>query len=237
MRRAHLILLSLLILATTACGAEEAEEPPPRQRCSQDDLKAYLDGEFTADATHGITLQAADEVNGFIGFHEIRVQIGEATPPGASSPQPVILRIWENNGVGNMIHRLSELTDDGPQTFTIVDASEPRAGSQGRTNLDGYDCRLDESTLCVQIGFDANADQALLDTDAFAFNASGGEMILEIANRRVNADFSFQTGVNLLSFQDDSSGAFEGCIAPRYSISGDDNWPLALTVPSSASIK
>ena len=237
-RKLPLLLLASSLLFAPACGGEpEEEEISPLLRCEEEGLKAYLVGTIqTEDGPHDFLIRSPEEAPGFIGFNEIRVVVGSFSPPGSSTPLPVILRIYENDGRQNLIHRLSELTDDGPLSLQVADASLPRDGSQGRTNLDTYDCSLENGTFCLQIGFDSVGDQTLQDQDEFAYNGASGSLDIEIADRRVKVSFDLDLGPNVLGFQDQSTGSLQGCIAPRYSVSPDDNWPLALTAPTAVAI-
>ena len=237
-RRLSFLLLATTLLLTAACGGEpEEEEISPLLRCEEEGLKAYLVGSIDSEeSSHPFLVRSSEEAPGFIGFNEIRLVVGSFAPPGSSSPLPVILRIFENDGRRNLIHRLSELTEEGPLSLQVADASLPPDGSQGRTSLSSYDCSLEEGTFCIQIGFDSVGDQSLQDNDEFAYNGSGGSLEIDIAERRVKVQFDLDLGPNVLGFQDSSTGTLQGCLAPRYSVSADDNWPLALTVPTSVSI-
>lgn len=232
-RSLFLALLALLTLPVFGCGGESEEDATaPQDRCVEENLKAYLVGSIASEGEpYDLLVRSTDEVSGFIGFNEIRLNLGDFTPPGETISRPVILRIWDNDGRQNLIHRLADLTDDAPVTLELQDASQPRSGSQGRTSLSDFDCSLEAGRLCAQLGFDHTGDQSLQDGDSFAYNAASGELEIDIANSRVYVKFSMNTGVNVLGFQDSSSGSFQGCIAPRYSLSPLDQWPLALTVP------
>lgn len=225
----HLLLL-LLPITLLACGPAEEPAVAPKERCAADGLKAYLEGQITTgDSSQSLQLSARDIAQGSVELDEIRLQVGQATPPGAESSQPVILRLFDSAGTRHLMHRLSENVATEPLTLQVADASDIGPGSQGRTSLAGFDCAVDEGKICAQIGYDSNGDGTLHDDDKFAYNATGGTVtILKVDNqkRRIEIELDLEIGPNILTFQDQSSGKLEGCLAPRYSRGQDLSWPL-----------
>ena len=222
-------LAAALVIGLAACGGDP--EPEPEERCGVNGLKAYLEGTLESQP---FLVSTAGDTPGQGSNREIRIQVGTAVPPDQAGGEgaetlPVILRIFEGDGGQNFLQRLSErLESEGEVQVEVADATDIGPGSQGRTDLSGFDCRLSDDRVCVQLGFDSVGDLTLQDGDEYAYNASGGTVtFLGIDNmtRRVHVRFDLDLGRNVLRFDDESTGAVAGCISPRYRL-GTDYWPL-----------
>ena len=223
--------LSVLALCLSACGPEEEEEPPPQQRCETDNLKSYLQGSIDdGDSSRSIQLSNADSTPGWIGINEIRLNLGMATPPDGSDPQPVLLRLYDAKSEAYLSEIIDDLTADGDTLeLTVYDASQMPAGSEDLTRLNHHDCSIEEGTICAQIGFDAAGDEILCDDDDYVYNALGGTVVIEGfdgVSRLFAGHWELELGRNILSFNDQSQGLVEGCFRPRYTVQGGDEWPL-----------
>lgn len=223
-----LVLISFLLLA--ACGEGEEEEPAAQDRCGPDGFKSFLVGHIDdGDARTPLRITATGETPGISNGREIRVQVGRFTPPGDDREEPVLLRIYDAKSDDVLLRRISELTLDGPLTLDVIDASQVSAGSEGHTELRDFDCAIDDGTICVQFGFDSVGDSSLQDEDEFAYNATGGSVTIDgIDNirRQFTVQLDVELGRNVLGFQDESTGAVEGCLTPNYE-TGTDFWPLS----------
>ncbi len=234
MKRKTLWLFAFLSLTLlfVACGEEEEEEEPvdPIDRCDAEDLRAFAEGSISVDEeTTTFEVSGADSAPGRISANEIRIQLGSAVPPGGEEAEPVIMRIYDPNSPLNFATHLSELTESGPLELDVIDASEVPAGSQDLTSLDQFDCSIDDdATVCVQVGFDSAGDGILFDDDELVYNAIGGTVTIDGFDPNpptFSAHFDVQLGRNVLTFGDDSTGHFEGCLRPRYQ-PDQDYWTL-----------
>lgn len=224
------LLATILSLVMSACGGGEEPQIDPKDRCDAEGFKAYLDGQITNDdSTQNLTLSAKDKAQGSVELNEIRLHVGQATPPDGDAPQPVLLRLYDAAATRHLMHRLSDSVAIEPLTLQVVDASDIGPGSQGRTSLAGFDCAVDQGSICVQLGFDSDGDGTLHDDDKFAYNATAGTVtFLKIDNlsRRIHVELDISIGPNVLAFQDQSTGQLEGCLAPNYEQGRDLSWPL-----------
>lgn len=226
--------LAVLLILIAACGEEE-EELVATEQCADQDLAAFAVGSVTNDGeTSTFELETDSGTPGRVeGAHEIWVQLGTAILPGddpeEDDPHPLILRLYDahhdRNESGEFFRYVENLTDEEPLVVDVFDATDIAAGSQDLTSLDDFDCTLEDTTLCVQVGFDTAGDGILFDDDEFVYNAVSGTVTIEGFKPSPGASFSAQwdveLGRNILVHQDESSGHFEGCFSAGYSPEGD----------------
>lgn len=224
------LLFTIITTFCMACGGEEEEPTPPAERCQADNLKVYLtatvdDGSEQQD----FQISNADGSPGWIGFHEIRINLGNAVPPEGGEAEPVILRLYDPASEELLGSTIDNLTDEAPVEVAVFDASEIPAGAEDVTSLSEHECSLAEGTICAQIGFDSAGDNILFDDDEFVYNAVGGSVIFEgfdPVSRTFSVKYDLDLGRNILRFQDESTGRAEGCLLPRYTAHGGEPWVL-----------
>lgn len=219
-----------LWLLMAGCGPDDEGTPDPEDRCGIDGFKAFLVGHFDVGGDDvEFRISNEGDTPGMATSNEVRLVVGSFPPPGEDGDLPAILRIYDSGGDRNILARISEMLEDQDEVVaTVVDASEIGAGSQGRTNLNDFDCALADGRLCVQYGFDTVGDDTLQDDDEYAFNATGGTVTflgINSTTRRVDLQLDVELGRNVLRFEDTTTGSLTGCASPRYQL-GTDFWPL-----------
>lgn len=234
-----ILLVVAIAAAVSACGDDEDEEPPPPpppERCQADNLKAYAEGAIAnEDESASLDISSNDVSGRIFDGGEVRLQLGDASPPGASEEYPLILRIVDNEDDPEFVvlgERLDMATEADPLEFHIVDSTDYSGlGSEDLTSLSDYDCSIDaDGTVCAQLGFDTSGSGNLGDDDDYVYNAAGGTVTVEgfsTADERFAAHWDIEVGPNIFAFQDESSGEFEGCMWPHYDPRAPGNyWSL-----------
>jgi hypothetical protein len=230
MRRSTCVVIALWVASLMIWGCGSEETPEAEERCGEDGYKAFLVGSIEGGGVEtDLQISNSGDTPGLANVNEMRLVVGMARPPGSAVELPVILRIYDTDGGRNLLLRLSEILDEEEAVhLTVTDASEVGAGSQGRTDLDGFDCAFGEGKICVQLGFDSVGDQLLGDNDEHAYNATGGSVSfvgLDNVTRRVHVQLEVELGRNVLEFGDESTGSVGGCVSPGYRLD-TDFWPL-----------
>lgn len=212
-----------------ACGDEEQEEPTPAaEHCEEYDLKAFAAVSVDNGEAVDFEVESDDEVSGRIfDAHELRIELGQASPPGQSTEVPVIMRLYDATVDDNF---QSYFDVDEPLTLDVYDATDLPPGDQDTTALSPFDCSFDDDTICAQVGFDSSEQGNLHDEDEFVYNAAGGTVTIEgfqTSPSEFSAHWDIELGRNVRVFDDESSGEFEGCIKPAYDgFAAGDYWTL-----------
>lgn len=241
MKRLMMISFAISTLVV-ACGDEEEKQeppPPPPERCKADNLKAYAEGEVSNDEESASLELSSNDVSGRIfDGGELRIRLGDASPPGTSGDQPLMMRIVDNDDdpeFAVFAERFADTASEAdPLELQIADATDYSGlGSDNLTSLSDYDCSIDdEGTICVQVGFDSSGTGTLGNDDEYVYNAAGGTITIEgfsTSDDRFFAHWDIEVGPNLFAFQDESSGEFEGCMWPNYDSrpgQGTNYWAL-----------
>lgn len=215
---------SALTLLATGCGEPE-QAPPPQEYCEAENVNAYARGSIGA---FNLNLERSTITGSTIIGQQVMLKLGDVARKKQGDKVPLLMRIYDNEIKSELIDAMANAIQDGPQTLTVVDASQGIDGSeQTRTDLSSFDCSIKNGTICVQIGFDTNGDGQLLNDDDAAFNASAGTVTLKTAqSAKFNLTWDIELGKNLLTHADTSSGKFTGCIRSRYETAGLGNWQL-----------
>lgn len=221
-----LVIGTLLLLS--ACG-DDPVEISPQERCAEDDLSAYLLATIEgAERTTRLDLPRAT-ISGAIATEFITVNLGQRSLPDGSGQAELILNFADSRSTENLIDSLSDRTTEGPVVLQVVDATEAVTGSEGRTDLERFECTTDQDTICVQLGYDVNGDEVLGDDDRFVYHGKSGTVTIESFDNRTStmrANFELELGPNMLGFQDTSTGTASGCLAPSYSLGSGGRYPL-----------
>lgn len=224
----HFLRLSATCLAvalfTLGCGDSD-EEPNPQTYCEDEKVNAYARGSvgeiklnLERDSIEGSTIIA----------QQVLLKLGDIERKEQGDKVPLLMRIFDAKIKSELLDAMANASLSEPKVLTVVDATKVIAGSeQTRTDLSTYDCSIQNDTICVQIGLDTNNDGQLLNDDAAAFNAASGTVTITRAqNAQISLSWDVELGQNLLTFNDQSSGNFAGCIRARYATSGLGNWQL-----------
>ncbi|RDV38244.1 hypothetical protein DV096_10555 [Bradymonadaceae bacterium TMQ3] len=231
-RLPHALLIATLTLSASAllgaCGDDPAEVAP-QARCAEDDLSAYVRATIEgAESTTQIDLPRAT-IEGAISSDGILVNLGARPLPDGSGQADLILNLADSRSNENLIDALSDRTQEAPVILRVVDATEAVTGSEGRTDVERFECTVDQDTICVQLGYDVNENETLDDDDRFVYHGEGGTVTIESFDNRtttMRANFELTLGQNMLGFQDTSSGSLAGCLKPRYSLGSGGRYPL-----------
>lgn len=231
-RLPHALLLTTLALSAPAllgaCG-DDPVEIAPQDRCAEDDLSAYVRATIEgAESTTRIDLPRPT-IEGAISAEGILVNLGPRPLPDGSGQADLILNLADSRSAENLIDALSDRTLEGPVVLQVVDATEAVTGSEGRTDLERFECTVDQDTICVQLGYDVSENETLDDDDRFVYHGQSGTVTIESFDNRtatMRADFELTLGQNMLGFQDTSSGDLAGCLQPSYSLGSGGRFPL-----------
>ena len=217
-------------MVAAGCG-EEPEEIDPFSVCEEEELSAYVQGSASGeDSTASFDVSNDGDTPGRVTPNQIRMRLGEASPPGTSENQPLRIRMADPDYDGRLYETLSELDRDDPLVLQVTDGSELPPGGEDLMSVDHLDCSVNDERICVHIGYDATGD-GLGDDDEFVYVATGGTVTFQGFDGRTPArfrgHFDIETGPNLHTHQDESTGQAQGCFRTRYNTGGSgDFWEL-----------
>lgn len=240
-RIVSVLLFACVWMMISGCSEEEEIIIDPITGCDDEELKAYAEGSISSpEEETSFKIITPGETPGRIMAQEIRIEIGVASPPGTEMPDPdsdeepptdpFIIRLYDPSSDSDFARQIEELTQDEPLVLDIADASDIGAGSQDLTSLDEFDCSIvEDTTICMQVGFDTAGDGILFDDDDFVYNATGGSVTIEGfqtgAFPTFLAHFQADLGRNVIAHGDESTGHIAGCLRPHYNTQ-PDYWVL-----------
>ncbi|WP_146618232.1 hypothetical protein [Lujinxingia litoralis] len=224
----RLTLPTLALGLLLGCGDEPAQIAP-EQRCAEEGLSAYLDATLEGPERTIRHDLARPAITGAIDVRGISVNLGARPIPGQADQADLILNFFDSSSAQNMLDTLSQRTTSAPLILQVIDATAEVTGSQGRTDLERFDCSVADDTICVQLGYDVNGDEVLGDQDHFVYHGSGGTLtVVGFDNREktMEANFQVSLGQNMLGFEDTTTGEARGCLLPNYALGSGGRYPL-----------
>lgn len=230
MNRTRWISLAAVALLVIGCGEDEAD-PDPRTHCQEQNLKAYTVGSATGErGSASFEISDSNGTPGRITDTQVRITLGEASPPGTDDDQPLILYLTDTVIDHDLYQEFSRRTDDGRLVLDIADASQPPEGEEDVTSVSHIDCSVQQDdTICAQVGYDSAGDGILGDDDEFVYNAVDGQLVIEDVDNiasTISMNWDIEAGPNVHVFEDDSTGEFRGCAIPEYDIDAPYGWEL-----------
>lgn len=223
------VVAGLAAIFVVGCG--EGEQPDPRLQCDHQELKTFAVGSAsTDDGTASFDLSTERDISGRITDNQIRVHLGDASPPGTDETQPVLLYLTDPTSDGEFYRNLDDWTHDAPLVVDVVDASSLPPGEEDRMSVSHLDCSIEQNgSICAQIGFDSANDEILGNDDEYVFNATGGTITIDgydYGSQTFSMNWQFDIGPNVHSYQDQSTGDIEGCLRAGYDTDLTDYWAL-----------
>ncbi len=203
-----------MMCVASGCGEEL---PDPRSACESEGFAMY--GAVTLDGAE--TRHEGAEGDGLFQASQMYVRL-----PGVDGPQ-VILRTYASDGTQTLLERVARDIDGGSVSLTVVDATDPGAGSMNVSGLDRYSCNYEGGEICAQIVLDGNGDGLVSDDDE-VFNARSGTLrFTELSGlpNRIALDWTLELGGDVTA-GGEGGGSSQGCVDTGYETGGGGNWLL-----------
>ena len=203
-------VVACLAMGALGCGEEL---PDPRTACAEDGVAMYASidvggaGDVRASASVGDGLFQTSQL--YVRFED-------------ESGEKYIVRFRASDGDELLLDRVAgELRDRDSVSLTIVDASDPGAGSGNVSGLDRYECSFADGAICGQVAHDVNGDGLISDDDEVYNGISGTLRVTEASGlpSRYAMDWEFELGGNVVAGES-GAGSTAGCVATGYSAEG-----------------
>ncbi len=215
MKKTIIVLCCRLLVA---CGDEEEPTPTPQERCAADGVSAFIQVDIDRGDEDPLSFSVASNPipYGLVGNGEVQVEFGEVDVDGTMVP--LHLRIVENKDQKDILDLYSNAIDADQSTLSVFDASNVDSAAAQRSNLDGFDCGIEDGNQCVQLAFDSTDEDVISDADLRVHNGTSGtlELIKIGSPSTFRMNFDVALGSNILTTMDASSGQIQGCIDASY---------------------